>query len=308
MTGFQNTKSQAPQTSKKWWERSLQEQVALVESWEAKREDRERQRRRQELEMLTTKVADGNGEPLRNTPLARAKPGGCPTCGFPPGCPGFVIYDFPVGHPQFGKPQPCPDCHDGNLVVRLREGSQLTGQLLEKTLENYQIRKDKKNQEALNAATAFAQNPQGWLTLWSTFGAGKTHLLAAIVNHCTAARIAAVYYTLPDLLDALRESYNDSYSALMEKLTRVRVLVIDEVDKVKLSEWAQEKIYQLVDARYRGLNHLGTAFAMNTDPRPAVNHTGNNGNSGLGYLYSRMADHRSRVVHVGGGDVRPIKL
>lgn len=222
---------------------------------------------------------------------------GCPTCGFPPGEAGFLRTEYPAGHARFGALVRCPDCHDGRLAERLRAACQLTGWLVDASFKGYRLSPG--NRAAYEAAQKFAKAPRGWLTLWGGYGLGKTHLLAATVNHCTAGRIAAVYYTLPDLLDRLRDSYgNDGFSTLFDRLVAVPVLALDELDKVRLTDWAREKLYQLVDARYRDLDRRGTLLALNR--QPDVN------DPDLAYLYSRAMDYRSRVVEVAGGDVRPV--
>lgn len=229
--------------------------------------------------------------------VAVLDPTACPTCFFPDGQPGYLRSDFPPGHPKFGQLIPCPDCRDGTLSLRLQEASQLTGWLKDAGFGNYQ--RHNGNRAAWEAARSVAGNPRGWLTLWGSYGPGKTHLLAATVNACTQHRIAAIYYTLPDLLDKLRGSYGvDGFSGLFDKLVAVRVLALDEVDKVRLTDWAIEKVYQLIDARYRELDRLATLFAMNIEPDPSEDV--------MGYLFSRMHDHRNQVVEVGGGDARPV--
>ncbi|MBU2052584.1 ATP-binding protein [Patescibacteria group bacterium] len=227
-----------------------------------------------------------------------APPDACPTCGFPDGQPGYLRSEFPVGHPKFGALIRCPDCHDGALACRLAEASQLTGWLKTATFDTYRSRRE--NKVALDAARKVAEKPTGWCTFYGTFGPGKTHLLAAIVNHCNTHRVAAVYYTLPDLMDRLRDSYtDDGFSVFYDKLVRMQVLVIDEVDKLRLTEWAKEKFYQLADSRYRELDGKLTVFALNDLPEV----TGGE----MDYLYSRMRDYRGQTVEVGGGDVRPIR-
>lgn len=238
----------------------------------------------------TTKTPSGPGDTLA---------GACQTCGFPPDEPGYLRSDFPPGHPKFGSLVKCPDCHESTLCERLAKLSQLRGWLKTSTLQGY--KSNNGNTDALRASVSFAKNPIGWLTLWGTYGPGKTHLLAGVVNHCTASRVAAVYYTLPDLLDKLRDSYGeDSFSTLFDQLVAVPVLALDEVDKARLTDWALEKVYQLVDARYRDLETKGSIFAMNLKPEP--------GDEAMGYLYSRMHDRRCQVIEVAGGDARPVKF
>lgn len=225
-----------------------------------------------------------------------AEPAACPTCGAPPGIPGYLRADVPTGHEDFGKVLPCSTCHGSKLSSHLREISQLDGWLEQANFDNFKL--CNANQGAYDAALKFAAQPVGWLTLWGTFGPGKTHLLASIANKLTAEGMTAIYYTLPDLMDALRNSYKDDFSGTFHRVANVPVLLIDEVDKINPTLWAMEKAYQLFDARYRALSKFGTVFAMNTRPEIADDDTD--------YIFSRMLDRRFTVVEVGGGDMRPV--
>jgi len=37
----------------------------------------------------------------------------CQTCGYVQGERGWIRFDFPVGHPLFGRAWPCPKCNGG---------------------------------------------------------------------------------------------------------------------------------------------------------------------------------------------------
>jgi DNA replication protein DnaC len=165
------------------------------------------------------------------------------------------------------------------------------------TFDNYKV--DDENRKAYQAALNFTNRKTGWLTLWGTYGPGKTHLLAAIANQLTKGGEGVIYYTLPDLLDKLRDSYKDDFSGTFHQVANVPVLLADEVDKVNPTLWALEKAYQLFDARYRLQGQIGTVFAMNS--RPEVSDTE------MDYLFSRMLDSRFEVIEVAGGDVRPVR-
>jgi len=227
-----------------------------------------------------------------------AEPAACPVCGAPPGIPGYLRADVPYTHEDFGKLTPCPTCHAPKLSSHLRSISQLDGWLGDASFDNFQLCAE--NCKAYEAALGFADKPIGWLTLWGTYGPGKTHLLAAITNRLTVEGRGAIYYTLPDLMDALRDSYKDDFSGTFHRVANVPVLLIDEVDKINPTLWAMEKVYQLFDARYRGLAQFGTVFAMNARPEIA--------NDDTDYLISRMFDRRFAVVEVGGGDMRPVEV
>jgi DNA replication protein DnaC len=223
----------------------------------------------------------------------------CQSCGFPPGQRGYLRADVAVGHPDFGKLWPCPACNQ--QAAAQAQPNQLTGWLRQASFSNYGQGAD--NRAGLEAARGFAARPRHWLTLWGGYGRGKSHLLAAIANACRENGLAALYYTLPDWLDELRRGYEESRpSDLFELSKSVSVLLLDEVDKVYWTGWSLEKVYQLVDARYRLIGEKGTVFALNIDPTGELKE---DDYQQIHYLFSRMRDERSKIVKVDGPDARP---
>ncbi len=195
----------------------------------------------------------------------------------------------------------CPDCNEATLVTVLDNASRLKGWLKQASFNGY--RTSAENRDGYNAALNLATRSCGWVALWGDNGVGKTHLLAATVNHCIARRVAGLYYTLPDLLDTLRAGFSDdSYAARMDRLQTVRVLAIDEIadcQRTNMTDWALEKMFQLLDSRYREIETKATIFASNLSPAVFTEE--------MHYLASRMSDDRGKIVLVGGGDVRPIR-
>jgi DNA replication protein DnaC len=61
-------------------------------------------------------------------------------------------------------------------------------------------------------------------------------------------------YSLPKLLSAIRATYNDdskiSYVAMLDALTSVDLLHIDDVGAAKENEWVLEQLYSIVNGRY----------------------------------------------------------
>jgi DNA replication protein DnaC len=225
------------------------------------------------------------------------EPGACPDCGMPPDVPGYLRADVLPSHEDFGRLIPCPTCHARKTASRLVESSQLGGWLARASFGNYEVGEG--NTDGYNAAWRFANKPVGWLTLWGSYGVGKTHLLASVANYLIERQIAVLYFTLPDLMDVLRRAIGDGdFDGTFYRAVNVPVLLVDEVDKINKTDWTVEKVYELVDARYRALDSKGTAFAMNVEPKV----TGD----AWDYLYSRMRDRRNEVVKVGGGDMRGV--
>ncbi|MFQ5408540.1 MAG: ATP-binding protein, partial [Anaerolineales bacterium] len=107
---------------------------------------------------------------------------------------------------------------------------------------------------ALVAARAYADNPQGWLYLSGGHGCGKTHLAAAIANQRVRTGNPALFITFADLLDHLRATFSpDSLVKYDKRFSEVRnapLLVLDDLVLESATPWAREKLIQLIDHRY----------------------------------------------------------
>lgn len=144
------------------------------------------------------------------------------------------------------------------------------------------------------------QRKSGLYTFWGDYGAGKSFALRIIVNEMRELYQAEGYYaTFAGILDHLRSMWSrkQDTSNYWERLLTVPVLAVDEVTRFnEAKEWEQEKLFLLVDTRYRrALTHL-TVFATNENPNRTLPPE-----EGIGYLFSRMRE--GKVVELRG-DVR----
>jgi DNA replication protein DnaC len=182
---------------------------------------------------------------------------------------GFISLNVPPGNPLFGQAIPCY-CKvremDRRLTERLARRSGISqaenerytfdafmperslarpGQDASKTRLAMQAIKD--------ACVAYAAAPKGWLVLQGERGVGKTHLAYAIGNAALARGLSVFCHTVPELLDTLRSSYarEGEYEALMADLKGVRILVLDDLGAQKETDWSAEKLFEIVNARYR---------------------------------------------------------
>lgn len=101
----------------------------------------------------------------------------------------------------------------------------------------------------------FAQDPKGWIVLNGTYGAGKTHLAAAIANYRLDNGLGdAVFIVAPDLLDHLRAAYSPNaqttYDRRFDEIRNTPMLVLDDLGMESATPWAREKLFQLLDYRY----------------------------------------------------------
>ncbi|MHC1782770.1 MAG: ATP-binding protein [Anaerolineaceae bacterium] len=124
--------------------------------------------------------------------------------------------------------------------------------------------------KAFRAAQQFAENPQGWLVLSGSYGAGKTHLAASIGNYCTALGMQVVFWVVPDLLDYLRATFGPnattSYDRSFEEVKRAPLLILDDLGTQSTTPWAKEKLFQLFNYRYiAGLPTVITTSSLMED-------------------------------------------
>ena len=224
---------------------------------------------------------------------------------------GFVRRDVPIEHPDFGRAIPC-QCNTQGTLAALKQWSGLGNSTLDWTLDKFPG-----DPGALKAAKEALACKRGTWVFWSrAFGTGKTGILVALVQACWDEGIAALYQSVPAMLDRLRASYADGdYAVLMEELKRMPVLALDEFhrwhnnarssdDRSHLGgdlaegspSWAAEKVFQIIEDRYIHWDERLTLVATNRNPDKGD----------LDPIASRFSDSlRSRIIEVNGGDLRP---
>ncbi len=220
----------------------------------------------------------------------------------------WLTLDVPVGHPDFGKPEPC-ECQaeitTGERSERLRRYSNL-GVLSRMTFDSANPTGRSENEEsqrtfaaAFRAAVAYAEEPTGWLILSGPHGSGKTHLAAAIANHCIELGRPVFFVHVPDLLDDLRSTYAPhsmiSYSDLFDQVNDAPLLILDGLGTQSATPWAQEKLQQIFNRRANAQLPTIVTTSMNVadiDP----------------YISSRMTDpDLSRVVEFPRDALEPAR-
>ena len=153
--------------------------------------------------------------------------------------------------------------------------------------------------EALKAVRAFIKQPRGWLTLAGGWGVGKTTLIYAALNHLADRGIYGRYLMMPDLLDELRTALrrdDQTYAAKLHRVVVAPVLAIDELDKMRDSDFVDEVLHAIFLHRYQRRHQLATIIGYNLDGAANI----------PPFLRSRIRDSRFQLIEMAGADLRPI--
>ena len=235
---------------------------------------------------------------------------------------GFYRVRAPLGHPLFGKGIPCI-CKTNELARKqgdeLRRWSGLsTGQLLDFTFEAFDpglcvVPPDSEDSRSgvvsemrkiKSVCSGYALNPKGWLVLIGRVGSGKSHLACAIVNSMIERSQSAHIGTVAAMLDGLRAAMSiGAFEGWWRRLKQVRLLVLDDLGAERETDWATEKIFELVDQRY-----------VNRQPLVVTTNLGLSDERFNPRLASRLQEGAKveqgwvRVLALPAGDIRPVRV
>lgn len=189
---------------------------------------------------------------------------------------GFVMPDLAPGQEGFGRAIPCVckkqelDDKKAENLVRISQMAAMRHLTFDTFLpQGVGLPPDKVRNlnMAHSYAQEFARNPEGWLLLKGGYGCGKTHLAAAIANDRLDRNQSTLFVNTPDLLDHLRGTYAPSstvtYDQRFEEVRNTELLILDDFGAHNNSDWAQEKLYQILNFRYTG--RLPTVITTNEE-------------------------------------------
>ena len=193
---------------------------------------------------------------------------------------GWYLKQVPFGHPDFGKLQRCECGRAGDPAARMSALTKALRAYGECSFENWNAQREVENtswggvsynitdqQKALRIATKramdYVEEPEGHLFIFGAFGAGKTHLAAAIGKALAEKNMRVEYQNLPRLFDELRAAAGDfAVDERMKPLLNSDVLILDDLGaEDATSQFIQGRLFRLVDERM----HLPTIFTSNLD-------------------------------------------
>jgi DNA replication protein DnaC len=199
----------------------------------------------------------------------------------------------PALQKKYGKPgewyyHPCtPECEKKNerrewelmrrnaRVAALKGRSGLSKRMKGYALDNFDPGLSKNTQKAFAKVMDYIMGWKGHqeegrgLYFCGPVGVGKTHLAVAVMNELiTKKRVPALFVTVPELLDNMRGAYNDPGRDIDEWMSTVKnadLLLLDDLGAERANEWVRERIFVIVNHRYR--EELPTIFTSNIGPR-----------------------------------------
>ena len=138
-------------------------------------------------------------------------------------------------------------------LERLKASSLMDAKLKTARLDGYQV--DEDNQKIYNLAGNYAkrfdemyEKRQG-LLFWGTVGTGKSYTAACIANELLDQMIPVVMTSFVKILQNIQGN-PDEEERIMVGLNAAKLLIIDDLGAERSTDYALEKVYNIIDSRY----------------------------------------------------------
>jgi len=180
--------------------------------------------------------------------------------------------------------EPC-ECRNESLFQQRLAAAGIPPRYKNKTIESFSGN-DNKRKNLRSDARAYVngfktretqEHKRGLLYIGVT-GCGKTHLATGILKAVIEKGYSGHFCNVVDFLARLRDTYagDTSYDEMdmIDKVSKVDLLVLDDLGAEKSSEWIRDRLYTLVNRRYESnLPLIVTTNKM--DIRELEEHVGN---------------------------------
>lgn len=187
-----------------------------------------------------------------------------------------------------------------------REAGLTVGKLVNFTFANWD---DGRNPPSAQAARekvwAFTDDVQrrgrNWLYLHGPYGLGKTHLAVAALRKIVIERLWRPQMVVwPAHCSAVQQSWNwrdspgPSEGQLWGQMLGADILLIDDIDKKRMTAWASEKLYEVIESRQ--MRERPTIITANRSLDDLQTYWGNTGGKDAEHIRDSCAAVFSRIV------------
>ncbi len=181
---------------------------------------------------------------------------------------GRVMLALHRSEPGFGRSVPCPDC-DGrgassggpSGMEREIERMRIPARFRECRISSWQ---PDNGRPRLACQTFVLSWPPSkpFVLLTGDKGRGKTHLACGVLRAVFEGHgVRGQFWPVVDLLDRYRATFDadratETVEQVDAQLRRLDLLVLDDLGTQKSTEWAEERLFRVIDERYREMRPL----------------------------------------------------
>lgn len=220
-----------------------------------------------------------------------------------PGCRickglGQVMVKLPVDHPEFGRK--LTRCPNKKFTTWTTDTGILQNEW--KDMKWSVLRQTKDVKSMSTSVEGLIERGYGWSLFYGPPGNGKSHCSKIAVKMALEKDWTAKYMTQSDLFRSLRAALFDegngqlAYEKALNYLAEVKLLVVDEMNRAKTTEWTQEQMSIVWDMRYRSAmaQENMTIWVSNYPPREFLED----------HQVDRVFDGRCEVLEISGASQR----
>lgn len=155
---------------------------------------------------------------------------------------------------------------------KLKKYSMMDQNFLNSTFENWELTKTPQNIKEIGlkyvAKWEEIRSKNNGLLIWGVPGNGKSYLSFCIANALLEQYIPVIAISTIGLLNRIKDTYKkwgkEGETEIINSLNNASLLVLDDIGAEANTDWTKEKLYEIIDTRYR--SHKPTIATTNLNP------------------------------------------